>query len=435
MPTKTSGNLQLNKPANGEYQDNWDVPVNENADTIDTHVSAVEDEIEAARGSSSSLSERLNAGLEPDGSPMPVPEVIKSRYSQIAGRYDDLYSRLNTQDQEVLPLRGGKTSLIEGLSYFLKDSRLNLPISGPVGGSNAANFLTTSGSVFTIDGDPTPVLMNCGGYIQVCRIDKSTDLVGQLAGTKYIYAQRNTSGRTIESGADGSTGGTLLNEFTSVGAQFQTKKVQAGDVLELSAGPNADKYIVESITNETTLVIKGQFVDARGGQSYIVKDMLHPTISYEATKAQDGTKCYLGELYFNGTVITSSVTYAYRSEFESDWIAIDVSSSPVFTQTFNHNLGVLPKSIMIYVSQSDDESTPAELLSVADVASDYALNFNAGTGDSSVSPTGGPYMNRSVKAQFTRTIVTMQNVRSNVFYKDYTGTTRTTGYLKLIARG
>lgn len=437
MADVTSGILALEKPGNGEYNNNWDVPINSNSDKTDAKVTEHNTEIINARGSKASLKERLDAGTNSDGTLKAVPETEKSRNSQITGRFSDVYDRHNALDKELLWARHQEASLLAGLSYLAKGQTLNRPISGAVSGTSA-NFLTSSGSVFTVDGDPTPVVINCGGYIQVCRIDAATDLSGQASGTKYIYATRNSSGRVVESNADGASGGTLLNEFGSAGAQFVTKGVQPGDILVIDSGSNADQYVIESVTDESNLLIKGAFVDSVSAQSYEIKDMLHPTIAYEATKSQDGTKCYLGEAVFDGANITSILSYQYKSEWESSWTAVDVSAVTTFTLNFNHNLGVLPRDIIIYASQADDEhgaGFSAEILSISDVASDYDVGFNAGTGDASVTPSGGPYPTRSVKAQVTRNTITIQNLRDNLFYEDYTGSSQDSGYIKILVRG
>lgn len=436
MADKTTGNLELSKPANGEYQDNWDEPLNQNADTIDEHVSAVEDEIIASRGSKSTLADRVNTGMELDGSLKAIPEVIDARVSQNSGRFITLYDKLNFLDDEYRRIRHGETSLVDGLAYLGRESKLNMPISGPVGANNAANFLTSAGSVFTVEGDPLPVVINCGGYVQICRIDKSVDLSGQTAGTKFIYALRDSGGRVVESGtATGITGGTSLDTLNDASAQFQTKKVQVGDILVISSGANADTYVIDSITDENNIVIKGEFNSALGGQTYAVYDMFHPNIQHESARSQDGTKCYLGECEFNGTSITTISTYAYKGEFESDWISIDVETIPTFTQSFNHNLGCLPKDIMIYASQADDDSTLSELLSVANIDTDYSINFDAGTSDATVAPTGAPYMVRGIKARMNRKTIQIGNLKDNIFYKDYDGVIKVAGYLKVIARG
>ena len=440
MSNKTAGNLQLNKPLNGEFQNNWDEPLNQNSDTVDAHVTELEDEVLAARGNTGSLEERLVDAIDPDGQLLPLPENVAARVSQASGRFNSEYARLNQGDAEILGVRAGGLLMVDGLAaFFGRNARFNRAVSGPVGGNNAANFLTSAGSVFTIEGDPTPVLLNVGGYVQKVRIDAPTDLTGQAAGTKFIYATRGTTGRLVDSSiGDGTTGGTDLNQFQSLSAHFLSNKVAAGDFLNIQAGDNQGRYVVASVTDEHNLLIVGKFNIALGGIPFEIRDMLHPTVAFESTKVLSDTKCYLGECEFDGTNITAIFTYAYNGEFESDWVAVDVSSTPTFLETFNHNLGVLPKDIKVLVAATNDETSGsffAEHLSVADVASDYQVGFSAGTGDASVSPSGGPYPTRSVKAKLTRKAAVVGNVRNSIFYKDFTGTLKDTGYLKLIVRG
>ena len=67
MALKTP-NLGLIKPNRGEYENTWDIPVNKNSDLLDGLISDVQNEITDARGTKSTLDERLSISLNDDGS-------------------------------------------------------------------------------------------------------------------------------------------------------------------------------------------------------------------------------------------------------------------------------------------------------------------------------------------------------------------------------
>lgn len=427
----TTTHLGLTKPANGEYQDAWDTPINGNFDILDTEVHNVKSEVQTARGNKSSLSERLNNGLDADGNLLATPEVEKGRISQITdGHHDYLYDRLHAVDMELLDLRGQKASLLENMDILANEFGLPGPVAGPQTGGGDANFLTWAGSVFTVEGDPTPVIFNINGRKQVCRIDATTDLNGEAPGTYFVKAEVG-SGRTVVSSTTGEVGGTDTDELQDTSSDFVVAKVQAGDLLEISSGANQGQYVVKQVVDANNLKIYGKWNQALSSQTYTIKDMLHPTIGYDSAKAA-GT-IYIGEVEFDGAGITDGFAYNYKGKYDSSWTSIDVTAVPVFTQVFNHNLGEIPHNIQIFASQYSDGET-SEPLALAGVDSDYAITFTDGGDGDSLSTSGGPYMTRSVKVKVTRRQITIKNVRNNHFYTDFDDAAQDTGYLKVFIR-
>jgi hypothetical protein len=76
-----------------------------------------------------------------------------------------------------------------------------------------------------------------------------------------------------------------------------------------------------------------------------------------------------------------------------------------------HNLGFVPSKIEIYGSQTSDFLSPIEPLSAAEMS------------------TGTQALQRSVIVKADDTNVYVKNATNGVFYRDFSGTTQTTGFL------
>ncbi|NIR25707.1 MAG: hypothetical protein GWN77_01800, partial [Gammaproteobacteria bacterium] len=75
MATKTNF-LELTLPDNGEYVDNWDTVVNANFEELDEHLDDLNTDLVGTtgatgnlKGTKTSLEERLDEGLNSDGTP------------------------------------------------------------------------------------------------------------------------------------------------------------------------------------------------------------------------------------------------------------------------------------------------------------------------------------------------------------------------------
>jgi hypothetical protein len=429
MASKTS-RLELTKPANSEFENEWDVPINENWDKIDTAIKNLQDEITAARGNKANLDTRLDNGLDEDGNLLATPEVEKGRHSPVSGQYASLALRINAFDLDVGALRAREISLLDGMAFRGQDFMLDLAIDGPKDGAGRPNFITHSGDIVTIDGTPTPVLLNCKGYLQKCRIDKNVTISGS-PGTKYIYAEYNSTGREVENGTDGSAGGGSLNEFNSATGQFVTKDVKVGDLLVISSGPNVGTFAIKTIVDNNNIEIQGKFAQTSGSITFSIKDMLHPNFNFESTYTPGLGKCYVGECYFDGIGITSSHAYAFRGKYESDYEAIDVSSIPTFEKVLNHNLGIIPRRLEIYACVSASIDVDHVPLSMSKISHNFVFNFDDNGTGASLVVTGGVFPINSVIVKLTRNTITIKNARESLFYNDYVGIDKNTGYLKV----
>ena len=75
--------------------------------------------------------------------------------------------------------------------------------------------------------------------------------------------------KDVESGTDGA--GTIsLSVLVSAGSTFVTNQVSAGDDVVITGGSNDGTYVVDSVTNETTLVISGTWTATDGAMTFSI---------------------------------------------------------------------------------------------------------------------------------------------------------------------
>lgn len=469
--------LQLVVPLNGEFEDTWDSPVNENWTRIDTWAADVNEEIVNARFTKATLKDFLEVAHNADGTLKPTSEVMEGRSSVAYGDEDEsandltLSDRLDLGDREVLLAREGQDSLRDGLAF-----RAYLPdqvISGAKNVNGYPTWMGFTGSIVRIDGSITPLYIMANGHVVRTRVQEEVNLTGEAAGKKYIYAQYQADG-VVRVDGDSSTAppaapsgltgndGTKDRQFTDSTVDFTTQDIEVGDILEiLGNNANAKEYRIKEIApggNVNALIISGVFpAGAIASLDYVIKDMMAPTYGFDAALTPAPGKVYIGEADFDGVSVTAVRAMHFKDVFVSEWRAIDVSGgSPTFEETFNHNLMSEDLEFVIQVSQANDGTQPIELLSLATLLSTLGVTinntlsftpgvFNPGTTDASYTPgslTGGVsgslsgtvVNDRSVLAQFTRTQLLVKNVTSGKFYRDYSGTQRTTGFLRVIVR-
>jgi hypothetical protein len=414
MATNTS-NLKLIKPARGEFEGTWDIPMNKNSDTIDGAIYDLQVETQNARGTQGSLTARLDVGINADGSLKDIPEIGIARDSTVYGSGTSLDARIESGDRDVFDACQGASSLRSALAGAIDDNIHNSIQSAPVG------FLSFTGAVVKVDGSVTPVVCNINGYRNVVRKLKTVTITG-AAGTYYVYLERNSIGelyldRTTVGLNSGATGvNVVLNKFTDLTQNYLTSGVQPGDILEITSTGSVNKgqYIVDSVIDANNLMVRGTFLSAEANLYYKITNPLAPSLSFTATAhakrwQTETNKIYIGRAVFDGSNVTSVTSYAIKGRYEQ---FIAVSALP-FTQTVSHNLGYVPKNIMFYASQANDYSLDLEPLSVSDMTASTLL--------------------RSVIVKMNDLTLSVKNTTTGTFYKGYDGTTYTTGYLLIIA--
>ena len=465
--------LSLILPANNEFSDSWDVPLNKNFTTIDEEIEIISGEIQAARFTKTSLAEFLAVGHLTNGELRPSPEVDEARNSPVYGDDDgsgtdhELKTRLDLGDREIWDAREGQASLIESLARKAKDFDYpDTVFTGPKTAEDQQNFLTASGSEFQINGDPTPVELNVNGQFFRVNTDETVNVTGG-DGLRYLYAEKPSSPIVTVDSSTGNNGLTSTNALNNNKAQifkdttkdFVALGLKAGNILQILNSDNAGEYIIDEVGfdgNNDEIKIIGIFKTVIGSINYNIIDPLKPELGVDTTFAITEGKCYIGEAnYVSGALIGSSVvSYNFKGKYESTFEAIDVSSTPNFEKIFNHNLGKIPRRVFFYASQANDESQPVEPLSCELTGNDLGINlsntlaynqgtFDPGTSDAtytdgtltgtvSASLTGSIYNLKSVVVKVTKTQIFVKNPTANHFYRDYDGTDRATGFLKVV---
>jgi hypothetical protein len=269
--------------------------------------------------------------------------------------------------------------------------------------------------------------------------------------------------------------------------------VKPGDILTLLDGQDAGIYYIKQVgygtpsSDNSKLQIVGRFpVGGLSTINYTISDPLAVTLGFNTTGAETPGRIYIGECtVVSGAIDVSSIRPRhFQDSFVSEWRAFDVGSTLTQPETFNHCLGSDLLDISVQVSQVDDGSGPIEELSTAaidgvsvavakgglDVASTdnrtvgvTAPSFNGGSlapntpqvftpaflGSLSVSYGGsisnavsgdpiatvsGGLMSRSVSLKWDRNQVFVQNAVEGVFYTDFDGVARTSGFIRVVAR-
>jgi hypothetical protein len=341
-------------------------------------------------------------------------------------------------------------------------------LSGSKDANGYPTWMGKTGANVQIDGSTTPVMMIIDGYLARVRKLEQVTISGP-SGTVYIYAQFNSNGLVRVDGdtstpppavASGITGSDLtkIRIFEDATLDFNTQDVKPGDILEiLGSSDVAGKYqvaVVAPSANSHRLQILGVFKAALASLDYTISDPLAVTLGFDTVK--DPSKFYIGEAVWDGTSVTSVKAIHFKDSFVGEWRSVDVSGATVsFEEAWNHNLFDDALEVSIQVSQASDGSSPVEQLAVASLASTLGVSvvsnqsvntgtFNPGTSDATYSPlpsltgsvsgslTGAVTMDRSAAMQWTNKLISVKNVTSGVFYRDYTGTVRQTGYIRVV---
>ncbi|NDC22663.1 MAG: hypothetical protein EBZ49_00810 [Proteobacteria bacterium] len=453
--------LKLTLPANGEYQDTWDQPINENNQKVDAWAQAVQAEIQDARFGKSSLRLFLTVAHNTDGSLKPTTEMVSSRNSYLYGDEDeegndlDVPQRLLKSDLEVFDARAGYDSLYQSLAA--RALNVSQVISGAKDANGYPAWMGYTGVNVHVDGSATPLWMMINGNLCRVRDLQQVELSGVIQ-AKYIYATY-TKGGVVRVDGDASTAppaasaGTIGSDGSKVRilqdltVDFTTKDIQVGDVLTiLGTGSNAGVYQIKEIApsgNVNQLKIYGVFPGGvSSGLNYTVSDPLGVTLGFDDEKVESADKLYLGESDFDGFGATAVRPLHFKDTFVSEWRAVDVSSSASFEEIFNHGLYSDAVDISVQASQADDGSAPIEELSLGSstntlgvvVSNNLAVSSGVLSGNITASLSGSLNPDRAVRVQWTKYKVFVKNLIASTFYRDYTGAARQSGFIRVLVK-
>jgi hypothetical protein len=437
--------LNLLLPKFGEYYNRWWEPINKNFTQVDLAVGEIQQEVLSARGTAGTLASRLDNALNPDGSQKPTPEVAGARSSKVYGTSGssgdfDLGARIEQGDREVWEGRQGLEALKAALAWtgggHISDSVVSAP----------ANFLTFTGGVVSVNGSlANPVIASINGYRQALYSKKDIGLSG-AAGTKYIYLEKLAAGDMFLSGSASATLGTFdvtgrLSKVSVSATNFITSGVRKGHLLELTlpaGSANLGQYIVAATnaddptnlqTNE--LLIYGEFASAGSGLTWQISDLSAPRLGFTDTAhakrfAPNADRIYIGRAVFDGANVTSVAEYAQNGQYAA--FTQFTADTPV---TINHNLGFIPKRVQIFASQASDFTQPLEMMGAADAQATTTLtNVQASSGTASATTSVSP--GHAVQTQITDTSISIKNAVPGLFYRDFSGSAKTTGHLYVV---
>lgn len=481
MATKTNF-LELELPANNEFNNTWDLPVNRNMIKIDETIEDLSNELQAARFSKTTLAEFLTVAHFSDGTLKPSDESVDGRNSPVygsdAGGNDFLLKdRLDRDEYEQYYAREGEDTLLLNMTRRLADNHyVDKVLSGPKTNLGQPNFLSVSGAEFLLNGDPEEIVLNIGGYLMKILGDLSVAASGS-DGTKYLVAKKpatdfvhyDKSTQQVGITTQNSLNNDKIQVLQDTGVDFGALSVRAGMQLNILNTQNAGSYIIAGVAhdgNADQLLIIGDFKTAIASINYTITDPLRPEFSVESSYTPQDGWCYIGEGEFNSGSLTSSKSYAFKGKYESIFEPVDVSSVATQEIVLNHNLGYVPTEVSIFASKTNDGSDPVEPMSFAQVGNDLGVDvnntlvytpgiftagvFDAGTTDAEYTPgsfiegaldgdvtatiSGSVYSKRSVKIKMTRTQIFITNVRDNHLFTDYDGTDFDVGYLKAVCK-
>lgn len=481
MATKTNY-LELTLPANNEFNNTWDLPVNDNFQKIDAAIEDIAGELQSARFSKTTLAEFLSIAHFSDGTLKPSEEATDGRNSPVYGSDEGgndyfLKDRLDRDEYEQFYAREGQVDLLTNLVRHSADNHYaDRVLSGPKNNENQPNFMSVSGAEFLVNGNPSSILFNINGYLMEVKDDISVVASG-ADGTKYLVAKKPATPFVVYNKSTAQTGISTQNGLNNdkvqvlqdTGVDYAALKVRAGMILNILNTQNAGTYIIDGVAhdgNADQILIKGEFKSAIASINYTITDPLRPEFSVEVDYTPQAGWCYVGEGEFNSGALTSSRTYAFKGKFESKYESVDVSSSATQEIVLNHNLGYVPTEVKVFASIADDGSEPVEPMSFAQVGQDLGVDitntlaytpgtytpgvYDPGTtdaaftpgsytegsldGDVSASINGSVFDKRSVKIKMTRTQIFIKNVRDNHLFTDYAGTDQDIGYLKVVCK-
>ena len=446
--------LGLTLPEEGEYDDTWWAPLNENFDAIDAKTGSIFTEIQLARGTKGSLQQYLLVGHDPQGNLLPTKEVLAGRVSPVYGHKTDagvaftLADRLAKSEREIWWAREGASDLRAGLTSA-KPSSFPVILDGSKDANGYPTWFSRVAKRVIINGVTTPLKVLVGG--QTSRVRTSVELSADgAAGTYYVTLTRNDSGQVILDGTSGTPEGTTsldqtpemtLFSATSI-TNWANQGVRVGDILEITGSSfDAGMYLIKEVGPDgdpTKLRIYGTW--PAGGLSalpYKIYDPLGASLSLSTAETNSTSSVCIGEADSDGAAITAVRPRGFGDTYVSEWRAVNVGSgtSGAFEQVFSHAFGTNKLDVQVQISQTNTDKGLVEDLPTCSILNTMAVALG-GTGASSTTATlsGAVTPSHGCLCKWDGYSVYLKNIASGYLYTDYTGANRQTGYIRVIAR-
>jgi hypothetical protein len=370
----------------------------------------------ALKGSAASLSARLDVSILANGTlnVSNSPDIVDMSTSSTRGKFTNPRDRLNDGDEEIYaagqPATDGRfvamaqagptagfppEGLDSGIALRSADFGLGatVPISSPrkpwapglVTGGATPLLAAQDIGVVRIDASTRPAIFNIDGYIfrlrEIFDFDWNLLSPGELDWV-WIYVERigteygAASGLNFKYDGVGGTpavkdlrrlqsgtgdGITATSQFDAASGLFQTKllgKVKEGHILVIESGTAAGNYVIDSVSSDTVLLIKGFFKADVGGANWHILDNSMPNIGAVVTDTdpmtlpptEDG-RVYIGRAQHRGAdVPLNLITFTKGGVFDSGWMDADAGGDFPFEVV--HNLGALPTHVDVWMRLS-----------------------------------------------------------------------------------
>lgn len=406
----------LEKPSHGDYQDGWDVPLNDNADKIDAILHYLAESLRLAAGSQTNttapdfsigalsvgstdaLSKRLALAMESDGSPRTPAEVTYARYSRLFDERQGLFDSLSYLEKMLrLSMQGYGDSSAGTLDRLLRAMKASV--------DRPTSSVLDTGITLALDGSIIPTAqpasadgawLDIGGRRRRLRSAQASLTGALVASSQVAFVYAKASDNVLYSGNDGvsTKTGSRWNLFSSaaVGAWSNAK---AGDILRISSNTTygfdlLGDYEIISVVGPTLTILGGlpipSTVTSVAGLTFQVIDIYGVTVHHDVGATTGGIyanaaptpslgvgeslsdRVYLGEIHYNGVAMVSQFAYRKEGMYDSGWQAAPVIAAglPATITGINHQVGLglhgrlgttgmqaWPLHVRLYVAQKD----------------------------------------------------------------------------------
>ena len=371
---------------------------------IDVRVTDLETVISDATGISGSLDARISGVVEPDGTRIQDPELLNTHESVIQPDTSTLKERLDVIDTRLYYASGGGVTP-HGAVTNLTNGIIPQLITGKKDTNGNSDFLSSASSILTIWGSSSyPLIAQINGYTYKYTRQISLDFTGEATDYYYLYLEQSTPyGKEIVNGSTMVVAGDM--RLTDGAANFA--EVQEGHLLYIGGILLGDEPLVMPIktVSTNTLTFEGRIPESLNPASYSIYNPKEGTIWYTNSKTVNNNRLYLGEVNWIGSptdAIDSYVAYRYLNKFTSAKKAVDATGGS-YTVTFEHNLGFIPSSFVLYYCENTTD-TEMKVLNIGDEA----------------------------VVKVTKNTLTVRNRYAQLVARAFDGTTKSTGFLQLV---
>lgn len=347
-------------------------------------------------------------------------------------------------------VQGPDTFLVGvGASGVKFDATVGAPSSWPVFNVDGYAFRIRQAVILDLSTDVTGAPLGAGDvvYFFVARSDYGNgNSKTKLASDPGPPAARDL--RRLQTGTDGVISG---KTFSSASANFQGSATQwaisPGDLLVIDGGAAAGSYVIGTVPSPGSVTVVGTFkADGLAGVPWHIEDDAHPNLG--CVKVADATteppfvpgRVYIGRGQLGaaglgpvGGAPLTKIAFPTSGVYDSGWLTVSTSSFPMI---FEHNLGVLPTSLEVWVRDSltGEAFQPMSLRP-------FVVDFD--TTSTTVTPASpkratlrvpSMYWHSSRQRTQVHLCASAPNIAPELFTKDDDATHVTSGQIRLIAR-